>query len=153
MIDMETWQVVRTVKFPDGSQPYMLRVSPDGKEVWVQTASADTNVVLSADDLSTLSTQPGGRTPVRNSWTPDARYSLLLSQDDTDAIVFDAKTYGEVSRLPIGQGGANVGYTKDGSTAFIAVAGSNSVAVIDLPKLSVESQIRVGSQPQGLIVL
>ncbi len=39
----------------------MLRVSPDGKEVWVQTADANTNVVLDASDLSVLATQPTGK--------------------------------------------------------------------------------------------
>ena len=47
---MATRRVLRTVEFPADSQPYMLRVSPDGKEVWVQTASADTNVVQDGDE-------------------------------------------------------------------------------------------------------
>lgn len=153
MIDMQTWQIVKTVKFPDGSQPHMLRVSPDGKEVWVQTAMANTNNVLSADDLSVLSTQPTGKTPVTNAWTPDGQYSLVTNQGDTYTTVFDAKTYKEVARLSVGQGGSNVGYTRDGSTAFISVSGANAVAVVDLSKLAVSGQIQVGNQPQGLIVL
>src|SRR5207253_809491 len=66
MFDTRTWDLVKTVNFPPGSQPYMLRVSPDGKEVWVQTGKVDTNVVLSADDLSTLATLPTGKGPVTN---------------------------------------------------------------------------------------
>ena len=66
-------------QFPPGSQPYMLRVSPDGKEVWVQTGKVDTNVVLNASDLSTLATLPTGKGPVTNAWTPDARYSVVTN--------------------------------------------------------------------------
>ena len=130
----------------------MLRVSPDGKEVWVQTADANTNVVLGADDLSVLATQPTGKSPVTNAWTPDRRYSIVTNGKDTFAQVFDARTFKEVKRLAVGPGGTNIGFSKDGKTAFVAVTGANRVAVIDVAKLALESQIRAGTEPQGLIV-
>jgi hypothetical protein len=43
------------------AKPHMLRVSPDGREVWVQTADANTNVVLDALDLSVLANQATGK--------------------------------------------------------------------------------------------
>src|SRR4030095_7556083 len=149
---MASRKLVKTVSFPTRSKPHMLRVSPDGKEVWVQTAETDTNVVLSADDLSVLSAQPTGKYPVTNAWTPDGRYSIVTNGKDTIAQVFDAKTFKEVKRLPVGQGGTNIGFSKDGKTAFIAVTGANSVPVVDVQKLALESQIRAGKEPQGLIV-
>ena len=130
----------------------MLRVSPDGQEVWVQTSGANTNVVLSADDLAVLATEPGAKGPVTNAWTPDRRYSIVTNSGDTVAQVFDARTHKEVKRLNVGQGPANVGFSKDGKTAFIAVTGANAVAVVDLARLDVVDQIRAGSQPWGLIV-
>ncbi len=153
MFDTSTWQLVKTVNFPAGSQPYMLRVSPDGKEVWVQTGKVDENTVLSAEDLSTLATMPTGKGPVTNAWTPDGRYSLVANSSDTFASVFDASSYKEVARLMVGQGGSNFGFTRDGSTGFMSVTGANSVAVIDMAKFNVVSQIRAGMMPQGLIVL
>jgi YVTN family beta-propeller protein len=145
-------KLVKTVSFPARSKPHMLRVSPDGKEVWVQTAEANTNVVLGADDLSVLSTERTGNSPVTNAWTPDRRYSIITNGKDTVAQVFDARTFKEVKRLTIGQGGTNIGFSKDGKTAFIAVTGANAVAVIDVQKLAVESHIKAGKEPQGLIV-
>jgi DNA-binding beta-propeller fold protein YncE len=144
--------LVKTVSFPARSKPHMLRVSPDGKEVWVQTAEANTNVVLGADDLSVLSTEPTGSSPVTNAWTPDRRYSIVTNGKDTIAQVFDARTFKEVKRLTIGPGGTNIGFSKDGKTAFIAVTGANSVAVVDMQKLALEGQIKAGKEPQGLIV-
>jgi len=144
--------LVKTVSFPARSKPHMLRVSPDGKEVWVQTADANTNVVLAADDLSVLATEPTGKSPVTNAWTPDRRYSIVTNGKDTFAQVFDARTFKEVKRLAIGPGGTNIGFSKDGKTAFVAVTGANRVAVIDVAKLALESQIRAGTEPQGLIV-
>jgi DNA-binding beta-propeller fold protein YncE len=149
---MVSRKLVKTVSFPARSKPHMLRVSPDGKEVWVQTAEANTNVVLGADDLSVLATEPTGNAPVTNAWTPDRRYSFVTNGKDVIAQVFDAKTFKEVKRLTIGQGGTNIGFSKDGKTAFIAVTGANTVAVVDVAKLALETHIAAGREPQGLIV-
>ena len=151
-IDMVNRKLVKTVPFPARSKPHMLRVSPDGREVWVQTADANTNVVLDASDLSVLATQPTGKGPVTNAWTPDRRYSVLTNGQDTFAQIFDARTLQEVKRLTIGQGGTNIGFSRDGRTAFIAVRGANEVAVIDVAKLALASRIKAGTEPQGLIV-
>jgi DNA-binding beta-propeller fold protein YncE len=144
--------VVKTVSFPARSKPHMLRVSPDGKEVWVQTAETNTNVVLDAADLTVLSTEPTGKYPVTNAWTPDRRYAIVTHGRDVIAQVVDARTFKEVKRVNIGQGGSNVGFSKDGKTAFIALTGADAVAVMDVEKLTLTSQIKAGTQPQGLIV-
>ena len=80
----------------------MLRVSRDGTEVWVQTAVANTNVVLAADDLAELATESTGKGPITNAGTPDGRYRIITNAGDTYASLFDAKTYREVKRLEIG---------------------------------------------------
>jgi len=149
---MASRKLVKTVAFPARSKPHMLRVSPDGREVWVQTVGANTNVVLNADDLSVLSTEPTGKGPVTNAWAPDRRYSIITSGQDTVAQIVDARTFKELKRLTIGLGGSNIGFSKDGKTAFIAVTGANSVAVIDVETLAVTSHIKAGREPQGLIV-
>src|SRR5262245_53254344 len=149
---MMSRKLVKTVGFPARSKPHMLRVSQDGREVWVQTVGANTNVVLRADDLSVLSTEPTGKAPVTNAWTPDRRYSIITNGQDTMAQIVDARTFKELKRLTIGLGGSNIGFSKDGKTAFIAVTGANAVAVIDAEKLNLVSQITAGREPQGLIV-
>ncbi len=146
---MITRKLLKTVSFPAQSKPHMLRVSPDGKEVWVQTADANTNVVLSADDLSVLATEPTGKSPVTNAWTPDRRYSIVTNGQDTFAQIFDARTFKEVKRLTIGLGGTNVGFSKDGKTAFIAVTGANAVAVIDAEKLCADRPDQGGPAASG----
>jgi DNA-binding beta-propeller fold protein YncE len=149
---MVSRKLVKTVSFPARSKPHMLRVSPDGKEVWVQTVGASTNVVLDATDLSVLSTEPTGKGPVTNAWTPDRRYSIITNGQDTIAQIVDARTFKELKRLTIGPGGANIGFSKDGNTAFIAVKDANAVAVVDTDKLNLVSHIKAGREPQGLIV-
>jgi hypothetical protein len=48
----------------------------------------------------------------------------------------------------IGEGGANIGFSRDGKTAFIALMGADAVAVIDVDKLTLISQIKAG-KPAG----
>lgn len=132
----------------------MLRVSPDGKEVWVQSGVTNSNYVLDAEDLKTLATEPCGKGPVTNAWTPDRKYSIVTNSNDTFAQVFDARPpYKEVKRLSVGQGGSNVGFSRDGAYAFISVTGANAIAVVDMAKLEVVEQLRAGAQPTGLIVV
>jgi DNA-binding beta-propeller fold protein YncE len=152
-VDLATRTVVKSAAFPPGSKPWMLRVSRDGKEVWVQTGGDNTNVVLDADDLAVLATEATGKGPVTNAWTPDGRYSFITNNSDTYASVFDARTFREVKRLEIGEGGSTIGFSRDGTTAFISVARTNAVAVVDVARLEVVEQVQVGTQPTGLIVL
>jgi DNA-binding beta-propeller fold protein YncE len=88
----------------------------------------------------------------RNAWTPDRRYSVLTNGQDTFAQAFDARTLKEVKRLTIGKGGTNIGFSKDGKTAFIMVRGAADVAVIDVDRLALAQRIKAGKEPQGLIV-
>jgi DNA-binding beta-propeller fold protein YncE len=103
--------------------------------------------------LSVLATEPTGRSPVETFWTPDRRYAFVTHTNDTFVSVFDARTYREVARLEVGRGSANIGFTRDGATAFISIRGRNAVAVVDVSRLEVVSEIPVGTEPQGLIVL
>jgi DNA-binding beta-propeller fold protein YncE len=149
---MTTRRIVKTATFPPGSKPWMLRVSPDGKEVWGQADGNSTNVVLNADDLSTLATMPCGKDPVRNGWSPDASKSLVLNAGDAFAQLFDARTRRELGRLTVGPGASNVGFTKDGRTAFVVVTGADAIAVVDMVRIEVVDQLKAGRQPQGLII-
>lgn len=47
----------------------MLRVSPDGKQVWVQAPGNNTNSILDADTLEIKESQPDGKGPVTNAWS------------------------------------------------------------------------------------
>ena len=131
----------------------MLRVSPDGGEVWVQTAATDTNVVLDTEGLGVLATEPTGRGPITNAWTPDGRYSFVTNSNDAFVSVFDANTWREVKRVEVGLGGSNVAFSGNGSTAFVALARDNVIAVVDVASLDLVTRIPTGSQPMGLIIL
>jgi YVTN family beta-propeller protein len=101
-VDLAARAVVQTVDFPAGSRPWMLRVSPDGKQVWVQTGMANTNVVLDAESLAVVQTTPAGKQPVEAAFQPgDGRYGLVTHFDDTFVLVLDRRSGQAVTRIEV----------------------------------------------------
>ena len=152
MLDTETLEVSKRVEFPEGSKPWMLRASPDGKEVWVQTASG-TNVVLDSRTLEMLHTEKLGEQPVQTAWSPDGRYNFVTHFADDWVAVMDPKSGKLVKRIEVGQNGANVSFRPDGKYGYVAVTGEDAVAVVEMDSLEVETRLDVGEDPMGLIVL
>jgi DNA-binding beta-propeller fold protein YncE len=152
MFDTNTLKIAKRVEFPEGSKPWMLRVSPDGKEVWVQTATGS-NVVLDARTLETLHTEELGEQPVTVAFSPDGRYNLVTHFADSWVAVMDPESGKLVKRLEVGRNGANVSFRPDGAYGYVTVTGENAVAVIAMQSLEVESWLDVGEDPMGLIIL
>ncbi len=152
MLATGTLKVAKRVEFPEGSKPWMLRVSPNGSEVWVQTASG-LNVVLDAQTLETLHTEELGEQPVTVAFSPDGRYNFVTHFADSWVAVMDPESGKLVKRLEVGQNGANVSFRPDGRYGYVAVTGENEVAVVEMESLEVEKRLEVGEGPMGLIVL
>jgi YVTN family beta-propeller protein len=153
-IDLAQRAIVKTVGFPAGSQPWMLRVAPDGKTVWVQTGQAGTNVVLDTDTLDVLQTTAVGKQPVEAAFQPgDGRYGLVTHLAEPFVSVLDRASGRELTRIDVGQPQANAGFAPDGTTAFVTVTGANEVAVLDMAQLAVVARIPSGAQPMGLALL
>jgi len=152
MLDTDTLRIANRVEFPEGSRPWMLRVSPDGREVWVQTATGS-NVVLDSQTLETLHTEELGEQPVTTAWSPNGRYNFVTHFADSWVAIMDPKSGSLLKRLEVGQGGANVSFRSDGKYGYVAVTGENMVAVVEMESLEVETNLRTGEEPMGLIVL
>lgn len=78
----------------------MLRVSPEGCEVWVQTASGS-NVILDSRTLETLHTEEVGNQPVTVAFSPDGRYSFVSMAGESYVATFRGSIRGaNLSRSP-----------------------------------------------------
>ena len=131
----------------------MLRVSPDGGVVWVQTVGANTNVVLDAASMETLHTEPTGRGPVTSAFGPaGGRYGLVTHLEEPFVLALERATGREVRRIDVGGPQANPSITPDGATAYVTVTSRNEVVAIDMRELAVIGRIRTGEEPMGLVV-
>jgi YVTN family beta-propeller protein len=153
-IDLVTRRVVQSVEFPSGSKPYMLRVDPSGKELWVLTADARTTVVLDVERMTTLHTESVGRGPVQCAFGPTGgRHALVTHLDETFVLVLERETGQVAARIEVGGAQANASFTPDGATAYVTVTSRNEVVAIDMSELAVVGTIRVGEDPMGLVLL
>jgi YVTN family beta-propeller protein len=144
---------VETIEFPAGSKPYMLRVTPDGKDLWVQTVGANTNVVLDSESLEVLHTEPTGRGPVQSAFGPVGdRYGLVTHLEEDFVLVLDRETGRTVQRIDMGGPQANVSFMPDGTKAYVTVTGRNEVVAIDMVELAVVARIAAGEEPMGLVI-
>ena len=131
----------------------MLRVTPDGRDLWVQTAGANTNVVLGVDAMETRHTEPAGRGPVTCAFGPaGGRYGLVTHLEAPFVLALDRETGREAGRIDVGGPQANASFAPDGATAFVTVTGRNEVVAIDMAELAVVGRVPVGEEPMGLVV-
>ena len=153
-MDLAARRVVRTLPFPAGSKPYMLRVTPDGRHLWVQTVGARTNVVLDAETMAVVQTTPTGQGPVQSAFAPSGgRYGLVTHDADTFVLVLDRETGEAVGRVEVGAPQANASFASDGRLAFVSVSGGDEVVAIDLARLAIVGRVPTGGQPMGLVLL
>src|SRR4051794_30344400 len=131
----------------------MLRVSPDGNVVWVQTAGENTNAVLDTESMDTLHTESLGRGPVQSAFgPPGGLYGLVTHLEESFVLVLEQATGKTVQKIDVGGPQANVSFLPDGSVAYITVTSRNEVVAIDMVELVVASRIPVGEEPMGLAV-
>lgn len=139
--------------FPSGSKPYMLRVTPDGRHVWVQTGAANTNVVLDAGTMETLVVEPTGKGPVQSAFGPaNGDYGLITHLDEPFVLVLDRESGRAVTRIDVGAPQANASFTADGATAFVTVPTRDEVVAIDMAELTVVGRVTAGDEPMGVVV-
>lgn len=144
---------MKTVRFPAGSKPYMLRAAPDGKVVWVQTSEGKSNVVLDAESLEVLANEPTGRGPVQSAFGPaGARYGLVTHLEESFVLVIDRATGKSVQRIDVGGPQANASFMPDGATAYVTLTSQNEVVAIDMAELAVVGRIPAGGEPMGLVM-
>jgi YVTN family beta-propeller protein len=151
--DLATRRVVQTVAFPAGSKPYMLRVSPDGDVVWVQTAGENGNVVLDTESMETVHRETVGRGPVQSAFGPaGGRYGLVTHLEETFVAAVERETGRVAARIEVGGPQANASFMPDGRIAYVTVTGRNEVAAIDMTELAVVGRIAAGEEPTGIVV-
>jgi YVTN family beta-propeller protein len=131
----------------------MLRVSPDGEVVWVQTAGEHTNVVLDTETMETVHAEPVGQGPVQSAFgRAEGRYGLVMHLEETYVLAVERETGRAAERIEVGGPQANASFMPDGKTAYVTVTGRNEVVAIDMIELAVIGRIAAGEEPMGIVV-
>ena len=152
-VDLAARRIVRTVAFPSGSKPFMLRLTPDGTRLWVQTSGTNENYILDADTLEILSSTSVGLDPEQVAFQPRGPYALIAHLQSNALYVLETATGAVVTQIDCGATQANISYLPDGSLAFVASPSGNHVLVVDMGRLTVVDRISTVRQPFGLVLL
>jgi DNA-binding beta-propeller fold protein YncE len=131
----------------------MLRVTPDGRSVWVQSFGANTNTVLDAGSLAVRRVEPVGTDPETCAFQPGGPYGLIAHLNAEFLQVLETETGAPVTRIPLGTKQGSISFTLDGAWAFVALNAAAQVAVIDMAALRVIERFPVTEAPLGLVLL
>lgn len=134
-----------------GKGPEGMDLSPDGHELWAAN-SRDGSVsiidVVQKKVVQTLDLKT--RRSNRLKFTPDGKTVLISDLDAGELVVVDAATRKEAKRIPLGHQVEGILVSPDGARAYVAVAGDDNIAVVDLKTLSVISRLQPGKGPDGM---
>lgn len=152
-MDLLRREIVQRIPFPAGSEPFMLRVSPDGAVVWVQTQGTNENWVLDTTTMAVLAVAEAGVDPEQSAFQPGGPYGLIAHLLSNALVVLDQATGARLGEIQVGTSQGNVSFTPDGRTAFASSMGGNDVLVVDMARLAIVDRIPTVQGPQGLVLL
>jgi len=126
-------------------------VSPDGKELWVANAGDGTVSIIDLTSKRVTQTIPANVLGAnRLKFTPDGKRVFISSLRGSRAVILNAATRQDVTRIEIGHGAAGIQMQPDGSRVYVSCTPDNYVTVIDLASLKIVGHIDAGHGPDGL---
>ena len=143
-----TWKVT---SIPVGDGPEGLDLSPDGRELWTaHFRDGDVSIldVAGKKVIGTIALRT--RRSNRLKFTPDGRRVLVSELDSSELVVVDALARKEIKRLALGSQPEGILIEPGGTRAYVAVAGDDVVALVDLRTLEVTGRIQTGAGRDGM---
>jgi len=103
VIDTDDLKVLKVIDLPEGSRPMSVKVSPDGKRVYVSDGRAGTVSVLDTHTHALLATIKVGQRPWGIVLSPDGRYLFSANGPSNDVSVVDLTLNKEITRVRAGE--------------------------------------------------
>jgi YVTN family beta-propeller protein len=136
---------------PVGQGPEAIDLSPDGKEFWTaHSRDGGISIIEVASKKVVQSWSIGTKRSNRLKFTPDGTRVLISDLDGNEVVVLDAASRKEIKRVKMGRTPEGILMAKDGSRAYVAEAGENRIAMIDLKTLEVAGHLVTGDGPDGM---
>jgi YVTN family beta-propeller protein len=134
-----------------GKGPEGFDVSPDARELWAANSRDGSVSIVDVGSKKVVQTLPlGTKRSNRLKFTPDGKLVLISDLDAGELLVIDAAQRKQIKRIPVGRATEGILIQPDGSRAFVATAGEDSVAIVDLKTLAITGRIPTGSGPDGM---
>lgn len=166
VIDAQRDSVIATIAV--GKRPRGLRVSPDGKTLYVAVSgspkggpgvdesklpppdrAADGIAVVDIASRRVLRRLPGGPDPETFALSPDGAFIYVSNEDAGTLSIIDVARASIVARIPVGSEPEGVATSPDGRTVYVTSEGKGQVAVIDVATRKVVATLDVGKRPRA----
>ena len=161
VVDTETDRPVWTLYFDLGVRPMAFGAGPDGSTAHAYAQLTDFNGFAVVDfetrkevariaypEVPADQRTPGhgGNTAHGIGVTPDGRYLVANSSLNSSVYVYSLPELTLVGGARVGHSPNWVTITPDSAFAYISLAGSNSVAVLDIKTATLATEIKTGGQ-------
>jgi YVTN family beta-propeller protein len=103
VIDTDEFKVLKVIELPAGSRPMSVKVSPDGKRIYVSDGRAGTVSVLDAQTRTLVGSIHVGQRPWGIVLSPDGRYLFSANGPSNDVSVVDLASNKEITRVRAGE--------------------------------------------------
>jgi YVTN family beta-propeller protein len=134
-----------------GKGPEGIDVSSNGREVWsAASRGGSLSVIDAASGVVTQTIDIGTKRSNRIKLTPDAKFALVSDLEAGALVVVDTALRKVTRRIAVGKQPEGVLIAPDGSRAFVAVNGDNTIAVVDLKSWQIVKTLSPGTGPDGM---
>ena len=134
-----------------GKGPEGVDISPDDKEVWAANSGDGTVSVIDTATSKVIHTfNVHTKHSNRLKFTRDGKLVLISDPATDELMIVDSATRKIIKQLNVGRGPGGILIAPADDVAYVALAGDNAVAVIDLHKLEITTRIPTGEGPDGL---
>jgi YVTN family beta-propeller protein len=133
-----------------GRGPHHLIQSPDGRTLII--AMSGSNELVLIDRATGVEKQRiTASDPYQIGFSPDAKWFVAASLRLDHIDIYDGQTFQLLHRLPASTMPSHIAFSRDSSTVFVTLQGTNSLISIDLASGKVNWTVPVGPTPAGII--
>jgi len=151
VIDTATLRVLETLRF-EGTRPWMVTATPDGRRLWIQEQTGNANVILNSTSLQLVERVPAAPAPDTGTFSPDGKLHFTGHFTNGFVIANDTDTFREVWRTQAGANTRTLGVHPAGTFVYAIMSNEGGVAVLETATGRLVTRVALGTNPAGLFV-
>ena len=148
LVDMSSEKELRRI--PVLREPHHLALSPDGKSLLVGDTVGNEMLFLDPGTAALQKRMPMAD-PYQLGFSPNGRFLVVNGLARNQVDVYDATSMQLLKRFPLASMPSHLAYAPDSSRVFVSLQGTDALAAIDLNKLAIIWNQKVGHTPAGVM--
>lgn len=148
LIDMSSEKELRRI--PMLREPHHLALSPDGKSLLVGDTVGNEMFFFDPATAALQKRMPVAD-PYQLGFSPNGKFLVVNGLARNQVDIYDASSMQLLKRFPIRSMPSHLAYAPDSSRVFVSLQGTDSLVAIDLNKLAILWNVKVGSTPAGVM--